>query len=374
MLVENILVRKSGSRNSRAVMLVAHYDTVSRSPGAADDGAAVAALLETLRALNASPPLRNDVIVLITDGEETGQCGARAFLTEHAWFQDVGLVCNFDARGTRGPAIMFETSPGNGWLIAEFAKSVSPIIANSLTDFGYRRMPNNTDFTFFKRAGLTGLNFAFIDGVEHYHSASDTPANLDQRSLQHTGDYALALARHFGNCELPPPKSGDAVYFNLLGTVFVHYPKVLVLPAALLLAVFGGVILGLGHRRGLLRIRRIADGLLGLLAGLAAAGLWAWLAHVLRDRLIRLGGGRAAPFIVTLILSALTMIVLHAVLRRRLRRLETLLAALTGWTFLALGAGMVLPEATIYSSGRRFRDGWCWRSGCAATRRDPTHQ
>jgi hypothetical protein len=207
-------------------------------------------------------------------------------------------------------------------------------------------MPNNTDFTFFKRAGLTGLNFAFIDGVEHYHSASDTPANLDQRSLQHTGDYALALARHFGNCELPPPKSSDAVYFNLLGTVFVHYPKVLVLPAALLLAVFGGVILGLGHRRGLLRIRRIADGLLGLLAGLAAAGLWAWLAHVLRDRLIRLGGGRAAPFIVTLILSALTMIVLHAVLRRRLRRLETLLAALTGWTFLALGAGMVLPEAS----------------------------
>jgi len=61
MPVENILVRKSGTMNSRAVMLVAHYDTVSRSPGAADDGAAVAALLETLRALNASPPLRNDV-------------------------------------------------------------------------------------------------------------------------------------------------------------------------------------------------------------------------------------------------------------------------------------------------------------------------
>ena len=244
--VENILVRKMGSMNSRAVMLVAHYDTVSRSPGAADDGAAVAALLETLRALNASPPLRNDVIVLITDSEESGGCGARAFVAEHAWFPDVGFVCNFDARGTRGPTIMFETSPGNDWLIAEFAGSASHIIANSLTDFGYRRMPNNTDFTVFKWAGLAGLNFAFIDGVEHYHRASDTPANLDQRSLQHTGDYALALARHFGNCELPPPKSGDAVYFDLLGTVFVHYPKALVLPAALLLAVFGGVILGMG--------------------------------------------------------------------------------------------------------------------------------
>jgi len=103
-------------------MLVAHYDTVSRSPGAADDGAAVAALLETLRALNAGPPLRNDLIVLITDGEEPGMLGARAFVAEHPWLRDVGVVCNFEARGTRGPSIMFETSSDNGRLIREFAR------------------------------------------------------------------------------------------------------------------------------------------------------------------------------------------------------------------------------------------------------------
>ena len=344
--VENILVRKSGTMSSRAVMLVAHYDTVSRSPGAADDGAAVAALLETLRALNAGPPLRNDLIVLITDGEEPGMLGARAFVAEHPWLRDVGVVCNFEARGTRGPSIMFETSSDNGRLIREFARAAPYIIANSLSEFIYRRMPNNGDFTIFRRAGVAGLNFAFIDGVEHYHRASDTPANLDQRSLQHHGELALRLARHFGDLTLPLPLAGDAVYFNVLGGWFVYYSKALVLPAALLLAGFGGVILGMGHRRGLLRIRRVAGGLLVLLAGLVAGGLWAWLAYVLRDWLIRLGGGTAAPFIVTSVLSVLTMVVLHAMLRWRLRRLETLLAALTGWTLLALGAGVVLPEAS----------------------------
>src|SRR5579875_15608 len=49
--VTNVLARLAGVANKRAFMLSAHFDSVARGPGAADDAAGVAALLETLRAL-----------------------------------------------------------------------------------------------------------------------------------------------------------------------------------------------------------------------------------------------------------------------------------------------------------------------------------
>ena len=55
--VRNVLARLPGSGGTgRAVLLAAHYDSVPTGPGASDDVAGVAALLETLRALRSSPP------------------------------------------------------------------------------------------------------------------------------------------------------------------------------------------------------------------------------------------------------------------------------------------------------------------------------
>src|SRR5438270_2873989 len=120
--VKNIVARLSGTQSHKAVMLVGHYDSTPTSLGASDDGSAVVVLLETLRALKSSSPLKNDVIFLFTDGEEVGLLGAKAFVDQNPWVRDVGLVLNFEARGNAGPAIMFETSSGNGGLIREFAR------------------------------------------------------------------------------------------------------------------------------------------------------------------------------------------------------------------------------------------------------------
>lgn len=51
-----------------SVVLAAHYDSVAAGPGASDDGAAIAAMLETVRALRGDDQLRNDLVLLITDG------------------------------------------------------------------------------------------------------------------------------------------------------------------------------------------------------------------------------------------------------------------------------------------------------------------
>lgn len=131
--VQNIVAKLEGTANTRAVLLVAHYDAAPHSHGASDNGAAVVSLLETLRALKASEPLKNDVIFLATDGEEVGLLGAIAFVEQHPWARDVGVVLNFEARGDHGPSIMFQTSEGNGWLIEEFAQTVREPVANSLS-------------------------------------------------------------------------------------------------------------------------------------------------------------------------------------------------------------------------------------------------
>ena len=124
--LSNVMARLIGREKGKAVLLVGHYDSAPNSFGAADNGAAVAAMLETLRILKADSQLRNDVIFLFTDAEEFGLLGAQAFVERHPWAEEVGMVINLDARGTSGPVFMFETSPGNGLLIKEFHRAIYP--------------------------------------------------------------------------------------------------------------------------------------------------------------------------------------------------------------------------------------------------------
>jgi Peptidase family M28 len=223
--VHNIVAKQSGTDNTKAILVAAHYDSVPNGSGASDDGAAVVAMLETIRALRAGSPLKNDVIFLFTDGEEPGLLGAKAFIDEHPLAKNVGLVLNFEARGNSGPSIMFETSSENGWLIKEFASSAVHPITNSLFYSIYKLLPNDTDLTIFKAAGLPGFNFAYMNGVSYYHTFADNLETIDERSLQHHGNYILNLTRHFGNLNLGNTKKNDAIYFDILGIIIVQYSE-----------------------------------------------------------------------------------------------------------------------------------------------------
>ena len=284
--VQNIVAKLQGTANTRAVLLVAHYDAAQLSLGASDDGAAVVSLLETLRALKASAPLKNDVIFLATDGEEAGLLGATAFVQQHPWAKDVGVVLNFEARGDHGPSIMFQTSDRNGWLIDEFAESVSSPVANSLSADIYKLLPNDTDFTIFNKAGMNGLNFAYIEGAGVYHTSLDNMSNLDERSLQQHGMYALALARGFGNSDLnAPTNSSNDVYFDLFGTTLIHYSRTTALVLSILVALITLGAIALGLRRGQLAWSGQALGFLALLLSMIAATLLVMLVWWALDKL-----------------------------------------------------------------------------------------
>lgn len=233
--VENVVGVLPGSDPSApAVLLMAHYDSVPGSPGAADDAAGVSAMLEIARALKAGEPPARDVIFLFTDGEEVALLGARAFFAEHPLARRVGFALNLESRGSSGRALMFQTGPQNGETVALFARSAVRPISTSLSQFIYEQMPNDTDFTVPMEAGVPGLNFAFLGGQFDYHSPSATPARLDRGSLQDLGAQALSATREAAGAEALPARRGEAAY-SQLATWVVAYPPVA-----------GWIILGVG--------------------------------------------------------------------------------------------------------------------------------
>jgi hypothetical protein len=233
--VENLVAKIAGTDPSGgAVLFVAHTDSVPRGPGASDDGAGVAAILEGARALLAGPKPKNDVLLLLDDGEELGLLGAEAFVRDDPLhFLHVRAVVNVEARGVSGPATLFQTGRDAGAFVDAFGRAVPRPIGSSLFSTVYERMPNDTDLTVFLDHGLRGLNLAFSDGATRYHTRDDDLAHQAPGSVQHLGETAFAAVRALANMDLRNPPASERVYFDLFAATLVRWPKALTLPMAL---------------------------------------------------------------------------------------------------------------------------------------------
>jgi len=229
--VNNIVARIDGEDPSMTIMIVAHYDSVPESPGAADNGAGVAAIIETARILTQDKNLKNDIIILLTDGEEIGLLGAKGFVERHPWSAEVDLVLNFEARGSSGPSIIFETNDGNSALISEFIKGAPPnLLAHSFIHELYNQLPHGTDLTIFKNAGMQGINFGFFADSSTYHTLADNIENISLVSLQQHGDNMFYLVNHFGNSEFILRNEDNKIFFNVFGKKLITYSEKLVMP------------------------------------------------------------------------------------------------------------------------------------------------
>ena len=325
--VRNVVGFLQGSDSTGRLYLMAHHDSVENGPGGNDDAAGVSTLLETLRALTAGPKLRNDVVVVLTDAEEACLCGAEAFVASHPLAAGGGVALNFEARGSTGPPIMFETSRGNAGLAGVFAAAAPHPVATSFAVEVYRALPNDTDFSVLLADGeFTGLNTAYIDGAAAYHSPQDRPERMDQASLQAMGDNALALVRALGDRDLRPlakPSAGDATYFPVIGWL-IRYPGSLVWPlagAALLAVALLALVL---RRRGMSSLRRTA-GATALaavpivLAPLAAQGMWSLLVLIRPGYASMLDPWRPAWFRLAAVAVVVTVVLVwYALVRRRI--------------------------------------------------------
>ncbi|MBT8210758.1 MAG: M28 family peptidase [Eudoraea sp.] len=276
---ENILARIKGKKSGKALLLLSHYDSNPHSsPGASDAASGVATILEGVRAFLAGgvQPL-NDIIIVITDAEELGLNGADLFANKHPWAKDVGLVLNFEARGSGGASYMLiETNRGNARLIEEFTQAGPQYpVANSLAYSIYKMLPNDTDLTVFREdQDIEGFNFAFIDDHYDYHTALDSYERLDRESLAHQGSYLMPLLLHFSATHLDDLKSlNDLNYFNVPYFGLVSYPFEWIWPMFILALVgFIGIVYS-GLRKKKLSGKGIARGFVPMLLVLLINGL-----------------------------------------------------------------------------------------------------
>jgi len=282
---KNILARIKGTQNSKALLLLSHYDSAphSSSHGAADNAVGVATILEGLRTfIHNTTPHKNDIIILFSDAEELGLNGAALFVTQSGWANDTGLVINFEARGTAGPSYMLmEVNSGNAKMVRGFAQAAPKYpVANSLMYSIYKMLPNDTDLTVFRKYGqIQGFNFAFIDDHFNYHTRQDDIAHLDHRSLAHQGSYLMPLLSHFSNSDLSNMTAKeDLVYFST-PVSFISYPFewvwLMLIVASVLFVFF--IFIGIGKRA--LIPAEIAKGFgyfIGALLGGGILGFFGW--------------------------------------------------------------------------------------------------
>ncbi|MFB9626594.1 M20/M25/M40 family metallo-hydrolase [Nonomuraea helvata] len=351
--VENIVATAKGADPTGTVVIAAHYDSAAMGPGASDDAAAVAAMVETVRALKGGG-LRNDLVLLMTDGEEDGTLGAQAFVREDPLGRKGGVLLNWEARGVSGPSLMFETSSDNAGLVETFASAVPHPRGDSTMVEMYRLLPNNTDFTPMSKSGFTGMNFAYIEGSSRYHTADDSLAHLDRGSLQHHGSNMLALARALGNADLPALAADhDVTYFRVFGTM-VTYSNALVWPlAGLAAAAVAGLAL-LARRRRLISLPRLAVGAVSgvvppVLAAVLAQGLWEVLVAA-RPAYDGMGGLLHHPRTfqaAVVVLSVLALLCWYLPLRRRLGPAALAIGALAWPAGLGLLCAQVAPGASF---------------------------
>lgn len=278
-----LVATRPGTDPTGTVVLATHIDSVVGAPGAADAGVGLAVILESVRALG-DEGRRNDLVVLLVDGEEDGLLGAAAFMDDGAQeLRAPVVVLNHEARGTSGrPIISRSAGP-----MHEVLPAMPRPEAESLSDALFEIVPNDTDFTVYRDGGWWGADMALIGGSWAYHSPQDTAENLDPSALQHYGDLSLALSRDLldrdlGELSAAPPQR-PVMTTAPWGILSVPGVAVRIAAALLILGSVAAVVRA--RRREGARTGRIAlAALLGLLAlcaaSAAAIGSWMLVASV----------------------------------------------------------------------------------------------
>lgn len=356
----NLIATRAGTAPTGTLVLATHTDSVPNAPGAADAGVGLAVILETVRALGPEAQ-RNDLVVLLLDGEERGLLGAEAFLAEGA--EELAapvVVLNHEARGISGRPMITRAS---GPMHAVIGSAPHPEF-ESFTDALFSLLPNDTDFTVYRDGGWWGMDMAIIGDSWAYHSAEDDADHLDPGTLQHYGDLTLALTRDLAQRDLAAltPREEESPVQTTAPWGVVQVPPGLVAALALLapLAVLAAVLVR--RRRGEVSLRGAALGAAAFLlvlvgAVLGGAGLWALTAAATPEMLSQATHEpvRAELFVLAeLVAAAVVAAALWVLARCLISRaaallgaslLVTLLLAVLGVYSPDLGGAMILPAA-----------------------------
>ncbi len=233
-MVSNIVARLPGSHPTSPILLMTHYDSTEHSSGAGSDAAGVVIILEALRALKSGPPLRNDLVILLTDGEVAGDLGLSATGQDETWLRRSGLILDLSSRGNGGVPLLYRTSDGNHRLLQAFAQEAPfPTASSFAYEFGDLVDTPSVFRDFHHLDGIPSLSLGMVGGSSTYRQATDTLGRLSAASVQQLGDNVLAVVRVQGNQDFsrhPLMLRRNEIFYNLFSRQLVHYRQRFVLP------------------------------------------------------------------------------------------------------------------------------------------------
>jgi hypothetical protein len=207
----NIVVRFG---EGKALLVMAHYDSVAESPGACDNAAAVAILVELARALHEQPPAQ-PVVLAFTAGEEVGLAGAEALADR----VDADFAISLDLVGGDGPLVLNGASTLVGRAELSWLRDAAERAGVDLTAPLPHRVlsrwwpqAERSDHGPFTHRGVRAVHFynrgndgEWLDSA--YHSARDVPSRVHRESVAAVGRLVRALAM-----SPVPAHDGDGVW------------------------------------------------------------------------------------------------------------------------------------------------------------------
>ncbi|CAM8897755.1 unnamed protein product [Rhodiola kirilowii] len=231
-IVLRIVPKHEPKAEDNAILISSHIDTVFTTSGAGDCSSCIAVMLELARGVSHwAHGFKNAVIFLFNTGEEEGLNGAHSFVTQHPWSSTVRMAVDLEAMGIGGKSSIFQAGP-HPLAIENFASAAKypsgQIIAQDL--FGSGLIKSATDFQIYRDvAGLSGLDFAYVDNSAVYHTKNDKMKFLKPGSLQHLGENMLAfLLQTARSSKLEADEkagSDPAIYFDILGSYMIVYSQ-----------------------------------------------------------------------------------------------------------------------------------------------------
>ncbi|CVK31313.1 Peptidase M28 (fragment) [Methanoculleus bourgensis] len=170
-LSSNIIGVREGATD-RIVVISAHYDTAgSETPGADDNAAGVATMLEVARILNATP-LNRTVYFIAFGGEETGLEGSRRWLADNPDLHDrIVAAINLDCIAS-GDRLLATVLPQHRWILDVLPPCIEETPARLLD-------AARGDEHAFRAAGIPTIRLYERDSHAIIHTADDRPERLN---------------------------------------------------------------------------------------------------------------------------------------------------------------------------------------------------
>ncbi|KEP67522.1 UNVERIFIED_CONTAM: peptidase, M28 family protein [Hammondia hammondi] len=220
------------NREQSALLLSAHADSASGSPGGSDDAAMVATIFEVARnavyshlgtvkkTLKRSARLEKatektekaegserkpwkleaPLLVDINGAEEIGLLGAHGFATLHPFARQIAYAVNLESAGRGGKETLVQTTGPHGTrLVARYKSvSVSPHASSLAMDVGDMGLfPGETDMRVWRDVLHVkgGIEFAWTTGGFFYHTKFDNVHRMRPGAIQRVGELVLSLSR-----------------------------------------------------------------------------------------------------------------------------------------------------------------------------------